>query len=346
MTYILIIFACLCLYKMKFVTNNQYYLSIEQTQNINAIFVFLIFMSHFVTYIDIHAPYHELYLVVRQYLKQLVVVTFLFFSGYGMYESFKKKGMKYISTIPLRFVKLLFQFDVAVLLFLILSICINKNLSLQQIILSFLGWSSIGNSNWYIFIILCLYIIMYISFRIAKYRDIQSLLLFTCGSILLIFVMRYLGKTSNWYNTILCFSSGMWFSYFKDKYTIFIDKSTYNYIIVLVLLLISFFIAHHFMFKSLISYELMAILFCMIIVTLNKKIEIHNPILNFFGQHIFSIYILQRIPMIIGKKVGMNQNFILYFIFCFVITLIISYIFDLVVGYLENCIFSRKKDVA
>lgn len=94
MTIVFLGFIVLCLFQLKFCADNEDYMSREQTQRINAVFVFLILMSHFVTYVDLDHTYSEFYLYVRNFLKQLVVVTFLFFSGYGMFESFKKKGRK------------------------------------------------------------------------------------------------------------------------------------------------------------------------------------------------------------------------------------------------------------
>ena len=339
MDIVLVIFGVLCLYRLKFVRCNDNYISISQTQQINGIFVFLILMSHFVTYIDSSLSLHHFYMLFRYFLKQLVVTSFLFFSGYGMYESFKKKKQNYINKIPRRFFKLLFQFDMAVILFLILSISLGRDLNLKHIILSFLAWEGIGNSYWYIFVVLSLYVIMFLSFKISNYKSPFSLIIFTIGSIVLIFAFIHVHKTSNWYNTIMCFGAGMWFSYFREYFDKIINKNTIIYLSILFISCVIFLISHHYMFDSLLAYEIMGVFFCLIIVILSKKIVLRNPVLSFLGQHVFSIYILQRIPMIIGEKIGLNQNFSLYFFFVLVTTMFIAVYFDKIVGYLEKKIF-------
>ena len=339
MNIILIVFLLLCLIGLKFTKDNENYVSPLQTQQINGIFVFLILMSHFVTYIDISLPIHSFYLEFRYFLKQLVVVTFLFFSGYGMFESFKIKKEKYVQKIPKRFLKLLFQFDLAVLFFFILAIFLGKEMTFKHIILSFLAWEGFGNSYWYIFVVLSLYVFMYISFRIANNKIPLSLIIFSLSSILLIWILIYAGKTSNWYNTIMSFVAGMWFSYLKDKFDYFVNKNNYNYVLTLILFIFIFSISHAFMFKSLIAYEIMGIFFCLSIVTISKKVKMNNPVLKFLGHHIFSIYILQRIPMIIGEEIGFQQNFMVYFIFVLLTTIVLSCVFDQVVSKLEKIFF-------
>ncbi|WP_168082344.1 acyltransferase family protein [Massilimicrobiota sp. SW1139] len=339
MDIILVIFGLLCLYNLKIVKCNDNYVSISQTQQINGIFVFLILMSHFVTYIDTASSLHNSYMIFRQFLKQLVVTTFLFFSGYGMYESLKKKKENYINKIPQRFLKLLFQFDMAVFLFLILAIILGKDLSFKHVLLSFLAWEGLGNSYWYIFVVLSLYVCMFLSFKITNHKSPLSIILFTICSVGLIYFFIRVGKTSNWYNTIMCFAAGMWFSYFRDKLDRIVDKNLLIYILMLAVSILIFFVSHYYMFDSLIAYEIMGIFFCLTIVLISKKVVFNNPILSFFGQHVFSIYILQRIPMIIGENIGMSQNFWVYFLFVFISTIFIAYYFDKIVGFLQAKIF-------
>ena len=89
----------------------------------------------------------------------------MFYSGYGMLESIKSKGMDYVKSIPgKRFAKVLLHMEIAVLLFLLTDFAIGKSYGLKTTLLSFTFWTSIGNSNWYIFIILCLYLIVFSAF--------------------------------------------------------------------------------------------------------------------------------------------------------------------------------------
>ena len=55
---------------------------------------------------------------------------------------------------------------ICVFVYLILSFIFEKNYSIKQILLAFVGFESIGNSSWYIFYILLSYVLVYFSFII------------------------------------------------------------------------------------------------------------------------------------------------------------------------------------
>ena len=91
------------------------------TTSINGIFVLLVMISHFFQYAgnQLTSTPHALYAGARSIMGQGVVATFLFFSGYGIMEQITKKNRAYARSIfQNRFLKVLFHFDIAILLFL------------------------------------------------------------------------------------------------------------------------------------------------------------------------------------------------------------------------------------
>ena len=40
------------------------------------------------------------------------------------------------------------------------------------------------------------------------------------------------------------------------------------------------------------------------IVILTMRVSLHNKVLNWFGAHLFEVYLLHRIPMIVFQKIG------------------------------------------
>ena len=95
------------------------YLSPKNTTMINAIFSVLIFLSHAVQYVSLKGSLDAPYFEMRSWLGQMVVVTYLFFSGYGIMESIKKKGRSYVRGIPVRrFFKLWYQFALMLVMYL------------------------------------------------------------------------------------------------------------------------------------------------------------------------------------------------------------------------------------
>lgn len=92
--YLLFIFA-LCVYGVTVYQKPDFckdYLSRENTMSIRGIFVFFVIAQHFVTYTELNSAYDTFYMHVRQFLGQNIVTVFLFYSGYGVYESIKKGG--------------------------------------------------------------------------------------------------------------------------------------------------------------------------------------------------------------------------------------------------------------
>lgn len=84
------------------------------------------------------------------YFKQLVVVPFLFYSGYGVMNSIKNKGTAYVNSIPRnRVLNTMVNFGVAVSIFICMNLILGIPMELKQAILSYLSWESVGNSNWY-----------------------------------------------------------------------------------------------------------------------------------------------------------------------------------------------------
>lgn len=169
-----IVLFCIALWKLQFAGKGFYsdFLSVQQTNMIKGIFIWLVFLGHITPYItkqmSLTHPLDVSALIVQGLLGQLVVVPFLFYSGYGVMLSILKK-LKYLSSIPKKRIPVTFlNFGVAVLFFVILNWALGINMNLKQVLLSLLMWDSIGNSNWYIFTICFCYFASYISFRICK----------------------------------------------------------------------------------------------------------------------------------------------------------------------------------
>ena len=253
-----------------------------------------------------------------------MVTLFLFYSGYGIYESIKSKK-NYINNMPInRIFETWIKFGIAVFFFLLLSYIFNNGFGLKKIILSFVGWDSLGNSNWYIFSIIFMYILTFIAFKIFDKDHKKALIFNLVLSIIYVIIMSY-HKQSYWFNTVLCYNLGLIYSYYKEQ----INKLLFNnfkYVLLLMVTIISF-IALKNHIKTYWDYEICSILFVCSVVLLSLKIHLRSPILKWFGDNLFWIYILQRIPMIVFKEIGFNSNTLLYTISTFITTVLITFIF-------------------
>lgn len=331
MIYFYLVFIVVALIGIRFRKFNEEYLSREATTAIKGIFVVMVFFSHFAGYVDLTGNQADImFRWINSAVGQLMVVMFLFYSGYGMIFQVLRSRQSYLrSFLRRRFLPLWIQFSVCVAIYILLD-CITGRIheySVVEILLAFTGWTSVGNSNWFIFVYFALYLLFYVVFRFSQRNDLKcSLIVFSLGAVLITAVL-YFCKESWWWNTLLALPLGMWFGYYKSDIERFIRTPKNYYLIAIPLFLvfaIMWFLRHrHGLGAAHIVYSLV---FAMLFVMITVKVKLGNRVLTFFGNHIFSIYILQRIPMRILQ--GRFDNTYVYFSVCFVITLLISVLFD------------------
>lgn len=322
---------------------NNGYMSKKSTTAVNGIFTILVFFSHVSTYIDCDFVLDSPYITFKTHIDQLIVATFLFYSGYGLLESIKSKGMPYIKSIPSkRFFKVLYHSWIAVLLYLVTSLAIGKSYGLKRVLLSFAFWDNVGNSNWYIFVILALYLIVFVSFLLSKGNKYIGTALTTVLTLCLVFALIKAGKDSWWYNTAILLPGGMIFSLAKDLFDKIVTKSDAVYFL-LAAVSVSAYVVLSEHSTSIITYSMRAVVFIALIVLLTMKVEIGNNILQWFGTHVFSFYILQRIPMRVFKAMGLAEQKYAYIILCFAATIFISFFFDEILKKLDSAIYKGRK---
>ena len=306
------------------------YIAPKESLYIKGIFVILVLLSHFSGYIvlsDSLADYS--FNIIRGYLGQFIVTMFFFYSGYGIFESVKRKGKLYIQSFPkkrLFFVWL--SFAVCVNFFLIGGWLLGNTFSSKQIVLSYIAWDNLGNSNWFMFVTFGIYVIFFCVYIFAKdTQSLKGLLSFTILIGLFSVVLFLVKEKYWWWDTAICFPLGMWFSRYKMQIEEYIKQKKFMGIVLFVAVVIGFLLLFYVTIKyTHIFYPISACLFCLIIVMLTMKIKIRNPILAFFGKHVFSIYMLQRLWYIPLSK--LNMNCYLFFLISISLTIISAMLFD------------------
>lgn len=303
---LLLFIILLCLYRADYQIKgfNEKYLSKSGTDSIRGIFILLIVVTHSLQYIsrnsyNFSSVGDEILMWIVRNLGQLVVVMFLFYSGFGIGESYKRKGMHYLNAFPRkRILTTLLNFDVAIIAFLLLGMYLGTPMTIRQVLLSFVGWESLGNSNWYIFVILLCYLFSYLSIRMNVNSWFRVLILTMLCFVAIVWLSKE--KDGCWYNTILCFPMGFLFSTYKNS----IERFLKNYYWVsCVCLSLIFMILRHVPTDGMsLSYNALSIVFAMLVVLLTMKVKIGNPFLQWLGGHLFPIYIYMRIPMILIEE--------------------------------------------
>lgn len=299
------------------------HLSKEQTGAVNGFFVLLVFLRHTVDYITL-GPWDALFGKVNAQLDQLIVVPFLFYSGYGIMRSIRTKGHPYVASIPWnRFFRVWYHFAIAVALYLILGLCIGKDYGVMRIVLSFTGWDSIGNSNWYIFATFCMYLFTWISFSLFRRNYTLAAISLAGMSALYILILRQ-WKGIWWYDTALVYPAGLFYGLFQERIEGFLNKKRCLPLLAAALCAGAFVLCF-FLQSSLIAREGMAVFFALTVLSVTMLLRFGNPVLAFLGKYTFEIYILQRIPMILLRNCFSNQYIYLAVACC--ATLVLAVLF-------------------
>ena len=313
-------------------------LSFDTTNAIKGIFIALVFVKHATPYI-LNSGYvfdnslwSRAFLFIDAQVGQWIVVMFLFYSGYGIMESIRKKGLDYVQSIPRkRVLTTLVNFDIAVGLFAIVALLLHKDYSLKTYLLSFTGWESVGNSNWYIFVIMLCYLIAYLCFRlpIVKKEALVTraiLCFFLLGFSVL--VLSFL-KSFWWYDTMLCFGVGMLYSVWRERIEVIL-KRYYWLILPMVLVLLYLLDKSPYYLHGLV-HNAYCLVFCLLVVMLTMKIKVNNAVLIWSGKNLFPIYIYQCIPMIILSSICggafVSSYPVLYTFACLLITLLFAHFY-------------------
>ena len=327
------------------------YLSKDSTNAVKGIFVILVFLSHVRTYVKIGGLYDDPYLAMQGHLGQMVVAMFLFYSGYGMMEQTKARGYGYVKSIfSRRLPQLLINMDVAVLVYLIIGLLRGRVYSLPHYLLALIGWTSLGNSNWYIFAMLFLYAFCCAAFLPLRRRDDRYMrfvgILFLTGlSVAFVYAMMKMGRPSYCYNTVILFSMGYWYSCFKEPLEKLLMKNDFLYssaaCAVLALYLYIFLRRN----TSIECYTIWACCFTALVVLFTMKISVDSALLRWFGEHVFSIYIIQRVPMILLSLLPVfAKHKYMFMIACFAATIPLAMLLEAVTGRLGRLIWRQKRD--
>lgn len=308
------------------------------TDAIKGLFIIFVFFRHASQYVleaggSFSLQGDWIYFRLDSILEQLIVAMFLFYSGFGVVRARLMKGPDYARLLPRnRIAPVFLNFAFAVTVFLCAGIMLGESYSLKKIVLSFIGWDSVGNSNWYIFDILLCYLATYISFVLfppekKKCRCVLCLiaLIFTIE----LFLSQI--KEPHWYNTILCYAIGAYYAFSFDG----INKILRcHFVAVFVCAALAC------CFSRFLDVELFglldnicAIAFAILVLCVTSVIEPSSVALRWLGERLFPLYIYQRLPMLVFAAlfpVFVAKHYMIFFLVCGIITMIVACVYHYV----------------
>ena len=160
-----LVFLILCLISInniKFKGINLFftdYMDVKNTSQIKGIFVWIIILTHYRGYFKRNNKY--IYHHILDCVGSRMVSMFLFYSGFGIYESIKNKGINYVKTLPKKSFILFVKSQIIILIYLVSNLLLGIKTNISRYFLSIIFKSSIGNSNWFAFTII-LFIFIFI----------------------------------------------------------------------------------------------------------------------------------------------------------------------------------------
>lgn len=229
----------------------------------------------------------------------LSVAMFFFLSGFGLMISYKTKGQAYIRSMPKS--KIIPFYCIILLVtsgYLILSICLGKEITLSLLIHSLTFGKTVIGNGWYLQVQLLLYIFVFVVLRLFR-KSLKIQILLVAVLVLVLAVVLYLLKFSTtWYESVFAFIFGLLWSLYKEK----IDKYLSSNKIYIYILIICFFSFGIFVLGSallsggmikLFLKAISSILFVVLSVVTCYKISVCNAVSIFLGKISLEIYVVQ-----------------------------------------------------
>ena len=333
------------------------YMSPARTTSIKGVFAFIIVMSHMLQYISVSAPLDRFAQTVVVAIGQLMVAMFFFYSGYGICESCRSKEGYMSSFFKNRILKTLVHFDMAVVLYILLNVIMGNPRSLKNNLLALTGWVSIGNSNWFVFCTLALYLVTLAAFGLfAKRRRLGIAAVWVLTAALAV-GLRVVKEDYWWYNTLLCYPLGMVWSEARRSIEKAMSEKNSRWNVTMTVLGVVFAASAVVMVSKLYGwpaaryfewmdlqyfYMIFSCIFCLVVVISQMRLRTHNAVLHWLGVHSFSIYILQRLPMRIMEHFGLNEQPLLFIPVALAATLLIAPAFTWLTGLVDKALFPKK----
>lgn len=324
---------------MKISSYNEDYMSPHTCNSLKGICAVLILLSHLRGYIEFpNVGLNTDYNYVIDRIGQLMVAPYFFYSGFGILESYKRKPNYMMGFPKKRILKTLIHFDIAVLLFVVLGLCIGDIRPWINYLTCWIGATSVGNSNWFIFDILVLYVITYIAFKITKKSNYFALcVVVTILTIVFWIPLRIFSAGFWWYDTLMTFPAGMWFSCYYNRISGLLKRKSTSIAIIVITGLI-YIIQYHYFWVDI--YGITSCLFVFLIAMISSKVRIDNGALQWLGINAFAIYILQRFPMNLLRYFHVNDNYIIFTCVTIPMVLVIAYFYTRSLAKLDRHFFA------
>ena len=173
-----------------------------------------------------------------------------------------------------------------------------------------------------------MYLFVFAAFKSSKSRKVIGLLITSVLVTAFVLVQIKADRPQYCFNTIACYPFGMLFALIKPKAEKILFKNDITYSLSLFVVFSLCVFSFGYIKNGVFFHSISSVLFVILLVIISAKIKFKNGFLSLMGSHVFSIYILQRIPMMIFSSFGINKNVYVFLILSFLATIPLALIFD------------------
>ena len=292
----------LIFFKAKLFGKNQWnddFLSLKQTKAIQGFLAICIIFHHLsqktaASWISPQYIVHGLDPFVN--VGFLFVSAFFFFSGYGLFISYKTKE-NYLTEFLKKHLGTLFLALITTNLFYLAGRSWLQNDFSIKLYFSIGEPFQLNPYAWYVLTLMFFYLIFYISFKFAK-TETAAIIFTSLGVLIYILFCDFLIYGTWWYNSVPAFIIGLIFAQHKDKIIEHLKKSYILYILIFLIISIGAFSITLINSDNinrlviLISQMICSISFVLTLLLLGMKIQIGNKALFFLGSFTLELYLL------------------------------------------------------
>ena len=298
--------------------------SLTQSNALRAVAALMIILHHMVQSITRYGDVKKGPIIEWNSFGILFTSVFFFFSGFGLYKSYKTKENYLEGFLTKRLPKIILPFLVTNIIYIVTLYSEDRIREVRHMFTSILGFTLINTNAWFIVVLIILYVAFYFCFKKSKTESgaFAKLLIFTIILILICLLLGHDNSNVNghwfmgewWYNTTLIFMMGMYFARFETKIKAFVKK---RYVILLPLsiaIFVSWYILEEYVINtfgyyqewkyhpgypekllSLVTQIILCILFMFVLLLVNMKIEFKNKALKFLGGISFEVYLIHDV---------------------------------------------------
>ncbi len=168
-------------------------------------------------------------------------------------------------------------------------------------------WINVNGYNWYIPVMILMYLLFYLSFRVIK-NETAGIAVMTAGTLILFFFAMAAGFGTWWYNSFHLFAVGVITARHRDGLLRALKKHYVPLFVISVALFAALFSIGNYYYATCMVFRLppseplrvtlepfmqasSAVLFILVMTLLGLKIRIGNKVLRFLGTFTLEIYI-------------------------------------------------------